>query len=178
MSINELTNIHGADADERSQAQISSLEFRLKHDLAEAIEKGIIGASYDIEHKFILRSERDKARLQLDRSLSIRYGVGNRKAKMNWTKWWIIKSLGSLIVFLAISGVSGATPFLLLSNDEMNITSPIAVFVAEVCGVVTLWGLYQAVKAWGDVKDAWDSYLRYRNRSFLLEGMRGKPQSN
>ena len=175
MSINELTNIHGADADERSQSQIETLRFALKQDLAYAIEKGIISASHDIEHKFILRSERDKARLQLDRDLSIRYGVSNRKAKMNWTLRWSGKALALLVGFLVISGVSGAIPFILLSNGEMTI-QPIAIFVTEVCSVIALWGLYQAVKAWGDFKDGIDSYLRYKNRLFLLEGMRGKPE--
>ena len=173
MSINELTNIHGTDAEKRSQSQITSLEFR--RSLAEAIEKGIISASHDIEHKFILRSERDKARLQLDRDLSIRYGVSNRKAKMNWTLRWSGKALALLVGFLVISGVSGAIPFLLLSNGEMTI-QPIAIFVTEVCSVIALWGLYQAVKAWRDFKDGIDSYLRYKNRLFLLEGMRGKPE--
>ena len=177
MSINELTNVSGDwDVDELDEGELRyRRQYReaLRYAIAKGVEDGIKRSG--IDRNANLLSERDKARLRLDRDLTNLYGAGNRKAKMNWTKRWVIKALGSLLGFIFISGVSGVIPYLLLSNGEMTISPPFAVFVTEVCSVIALWGLFQAVKAWGESKDAWDSYQRYKNPGFLFVGLRGKP---
>ena len=174
MSINELTNIQGVSADQRAREQADATRFTFQRDLERGIERGIAYAIRNIEvDSPILMSEQDKARMRLSVRLTIRYGIANHKAKMNWIRRWIAKSIASLLGFMAIASASGALPYYLLSNGNLDIQPYLAVFMTEIFSVIALWGLFQVTKAWGDIKEAVDTYQRYKNNEAVI-GLRGK----